>query len=155
MVVTYSQNRFVMPLGHVHENVQPKSENIQHVTGLGDVLLLRGENLPLYRLGDFFGLKNQNRPEEMIAMVVRTGPSPFAVLVDDIWGQYQVVIKQLGPELTDLKGVSGTTILGDGCPALILEPQDLIKRKLQNGFVPPTAKAAEPKQKPATGGVAA
>lgn len=136
MVITYSNEKFVMPLNHVYETLHPEMESIQHNSGIGDVLLLRGENLPLIRLGDFFGLKNSLTPDQMIAMVIRTGTKPFAILVDDILGQYQVVIKQLGPELQGIKGISGSTILGDGKPALILEPQDMIKRKLGNYYTP-------------------
>ena len=64
----------------------------------------------------------------MIALIIRTGAKPFAILVDDIIGQFQVVIKKLGPEFTGMKGIAGSTILGDGRPALILEPNELIKR---------------------------
>ena len=55
---------------------------------------------------------------------------PYAVVVDDIIGRFQVVTKQLGSEVQSLKGVSGSTILGDGKPALIIEMDDLVK--LQN-----------------------
>ena len=75
---------------------------------------------------------SKQQTTDMIALVVRTGAHPFALLVDDILGQYQVVVKQLGPELQNLKGISGSTILGDGKPSLILEPQDLIKRTKTN-----------------------
>lgn len=130
MVVTQSNQRFVIPLNHVHETLQPTSAQIQSSTALRNVLLLRGENLPLVRLGEFFGLTSQAEPTQMIAMVIRSGPQPFALLVDDVLGQFQVVVKQLGPELKNYKGVSGSTILGDGKPALIIEPLDLRQRKL-------------------------
>lgn len=149
MVLTCSNEKFVMPLNHVFETLQPSQNMVQRNSGLGDILLLRGENLPLFRLGDFFGLKSAKHHGEMIAMVVRTGPRPFAILVDDILGQYQVVIKQLGPELAGMKGVSGSTILGDGKPSLILEPQELLKRKLTSGYTPATT------QQPHSGGKAA
>lgn len=130
MVLRYGKEKFVMPLGHVFETLQPRKEMLQETTNMGNVLLLRGENLPLYRLGDFFNIKSTTPANQMIAMVVRTAGKPFGILVDDILGQYQVVVKQLGPELQGFVGVSGSTILGDGRPCLILEPIDLIKRKL-------------------------
>lgn len=136
MVLTYSKEKFVIPLNHVFETLQPTPEMVQYNTALGETLILRGENMPLVRLGDFFGIKNSNTPQQMIAMVIRSTRSPFAILVDDIIGQYQVVIKQLGPELQGIKGVSGSTILGDGKPALIIEPQELLKRKVSNNYVP-------------------
>lgn len=130
MVVTQENHRFVIPLTHVHETLQPTAAQIQTNSSLGQVLLLRGENLPMVRLGDYFGIGASMDVTKMIAMVIRSGPQPFAILVDDIVGQFQVVVKQLGPELQHYKGVSGSTILGDGKPALIIEPLDLRHRKL-------------------------
>jgi two-component system chemotaxis sensor kinase CheA len=131
MVVSYSNQRFVIPLNHVYETLRLEKRNVTQTTELGDVLTLRGEPMPVYRLGDFFGLvPKKNSGLEMIVMVNRSAQKPFALLVDDIIGQSQVVIKQLTPELSQIKGVSGVTILGDGRPAFIVEPTELIKRKL-------------------------
>lgn len=129
MICIYNNEKFVIPLSQVHETLKPNSQQIQNILGQKEALLLRGENLPLFRLGDFFGRATTLNNNEMIAMVIRTGAQPFALLVDDILGQYQVVVKQLGPELQGTKGISGTTILGDGKPALILDCQDLLSRK--------------------------
>lgn len=130
MTVTYGEDRYVFPFNHVHETLRPSKTDIQENTSLGQTLMLRGDNMPIYKLGDFFGKKSSHKMDEMIALVIRTGPMPFAIWVDDILGQSQVVVKQLGSELNGFKGVSGCTILGDGKPALILEPTDLVKRKL-------------------------
>jgi two-component system chemotaxis sensor kinase CheA len=142
MVTTYSNEKFVIPLNHVFETLNASPSMVQKNSNLGDILMLRGENLPLIRLGDFFGLKSDKPAEEMIAMVIKSGRQPFAILVDDILGQYQVVIKQLGPELQGIKGISGSTILGDGKPALIIEPHDLLKRKVTKGYIEPKPRAA-------------
>lgn len=132
MIVRCGSERFVIPLAHVHESMSPQADQIRSTAGAGDLLLLRAENLPIFRLASLFGRKSNSEIEKMIAIVVRTGPQPFAILVDDIIGQYQVVIKQLGPDLQHMKGVSGSTILGDGRPALIVEPVELVKRDLKN-----------------------
>jgi two-component system chemotaxis sensor kinase CheA len=136
MILNTSGERFVLPLNHVFETLKPDLNSIQNSATMGELLLLRGENMPLIRMGDLFGMKSEKASVEMIAIVIRTTEKPFALLVDDIIGQFQVVVKQLGPELVGLKGVTGTTILGDGKPALILEPQDLIKRNRVPGYVP-------------------
>jgi two-component system chemotaxis sensor kinase CheA len=130
MILTYDKHRFVLPLVHIHETLQPKPEMIQHSTASGDILLLRGENLPFIRLGDLLGVKSEKKVADMTAIVVRSVRNPFVMMVDNIVGQQQVVVKQLTTELSGIKGVSGTTILGDGRPTLILEPGDLIKRKI-------------------------
>lgn len=129
MIMTYNGQRFVLPLTHVHETLQVKPEMIKQKTIAGDILLLRGENIPLCPLGDFFGIRSAVPFEQMTILVIRSTPHPFALMVDAVLGQQQVVIKQLSRELRELKGASGITILGDGRPSLILEPMELIKRK--------------------------
>lgn len=131
LVIKYQEHRYIIPLSYVFETIQIKDYSHQFATGIGDVINLRGESIRLFRLGDFFSLKGTLPIEEQIAIIVRSGPLPFAISVDDILGQYEVVVKQLSPEMNNFMGISGTTILGDGNPALILEPLDLLKRKLK------------------------
>lgn len=127
MIVRSGPQRYVVPLGHVHESLKPGPQDIQKTTSLGEVLLLRGENLPVYRLSKVLGGKPTEA--EQIAIIVRTEAKPFAFLVDDILGQHQVVIKKVGAELANLKGFSGSAILGDGRPALILEMPELVRER--------------------------
>jgi two-component system, chemotaxis family, sensor kinase CheA len=136
MTVSYSEHKFIIPLSHVHETIPTKDHPVQNTHMMGDILLLRGENLKLIRLGDLFGIKSDKSIEQMITMVIRTGSEPFALLVDDIIGQGQVVTKELSPELRGILGISGSTILGDGKPALILEPPEFLKRKIINLYTP-------------------
>lgn len=130
MVVRSAEERYVVPLGHVHESLQPSPEDVHTVTGLGEVLSLRGEELPLIRLSTMLGRSKgvPKKASECIAIVVRASEKPFSVLVDDIIGQQQIVIKQLGAEIRSLKGVSGSAILGDGRAALILDLTELANR---------------------------
>jgi two-component system chemotaxis sensor kinase CheA len=132
MVIRSATERFVIPLAQVHESLRPAKTDIQYNTGFGEVLLLRGENLPLYRLNRLLGVKSGTirEPHDGIAIVVRVSEKPFAVLVDDIIGQTQIVIKRLGMELSHIKGFSGSAILGDGRPALILELPELILKNV-------------------------
>jgi len=129
MVVRNGSCRFVIPLSHVHETLRPTSKEVHSATGLGEVLMLRGENLPLYRLSQLLGQKRsqQDEAQEQIAMVSRYTGQPFAVMVDDVLGQQQVVIKEVGTEIQSLKWMSGSAILGDGKPAIILEMNELVK----------------------------
>lgn len=130
MVVCAAEDRYVVPLSQVFETLQPREQDLHKVTGLGEVLSLRGEQLPVTRLTTIFSKKpSANRQNGDIAIVVRSGEEPFALLVDDILGQQQIVIKQLGAEIRNLKGVSGGAILGDGHAALILDLNELVKSK--------------------------
>lgn len=127
MIVKSENDKYVIPLVHVHETVRLGENDVKTLTGVGEVLLLRGENLPLFRLGNLLGRKpGLKKATENIAIVVRATGQPFAVMVDDIIGQYQIVIKKLGSEMAHIKGFAGSAILGDGKPSLILELAELI-----------------------------
>ncbi|MDR3607844.1 MAG: chemotaxis protein CheA [Oligoflexia bacterium] len=131
MVVLCENERYVLPLSHMHESIKPQESDIHFISGVGEILCLRNENLPLYRLNQLLGKRSAKASESVsdyIAIVVRVGAEPFAILVDDILGQYQVVIKKLGDEHRNLKGFSGSSILGDGRPALILELTELVAK---------------------------
>jgi two-component system chemotaxis sensor kinase CheA len=129
MIIRSNNERYVIPLVQVHESLQPQAADVKVMTGIGEILLLRGENLPLFRLSHLLASKAPHRnASDCIAIVIRTNDKPFAVLVDDIIGQQQVVIKSLGKELQGVKGFSGSVILGDGRPSLILEVQELISK---------------------------
>jgi two-component system chemotaxis sensor kinase CheA len=134
MIVKCGADKFVVPINHIHESLRPEEKDIQNTSSIGQVLLLRGENLPAFKMAELFGKKDDLKLSEMIALVIRSQGFAFTLFVDDILGKSQVVIKQLGSELSHLKGISGSTILGDGKPALIVEPQDLIKTKLNQSL---------------------
>lgn len=131
MVVQCADERYVVPIAMVHETVQPKKEDIHYVTGKGDMLNLRGQVLPLVRLSSLLkvgtGGKKEREPSESIAIIVNSRKHVFAVLVDDILRQQQIVIKKLGAEIRVQKGLTGSAILGDGKPSLILDLNDLME----------------------------
>lgn len=141
MVVRDGEERFVIPLAQVHESVQPRKEDVQYNVGLSETLILRKECLPLVRLSGVLGKKSMRPAHECIAIVIRTTGKPFAILVDDIIGQFQIVVKKLGPELARWKVFSGSAILGDGRPALILEPAEVASLAASS----PSARPAPPK----------
>ena len=131
MVIQSGASRFVVPLAHISESVRTRPEDVKMTTGAGPLLLLRGENIPLLSLHQL--LRKPGKPElEEIALIVRLPAGPVAIAVDDILSQQQIVIKKLGMELDHLTGFSGSSVLGDGRPALILELSDLIAQ-MQKG----------------------
>jgi two-component system chemotaxis sensor kinase CheA len=130
MVVKLNDLRYVIPLSHIQESVKLENRDIKKTSGLGDILLLRGDNIPLFYLTDLLTRKSalRNESAQYIALVIKSSHETFAIVVDDIIGQYQIVIKKLGNEIHGLKGVSGSAILGDGRPALILELAELVSK---------------------------
>lgn len=131
MIVRSDEDRFVIPISHVRESLRPPPGTVKSTKELGEILLLRGESLPLLRLSSLLGRKPKQpkNVDDMIAVVTSVGDRPFSVLVDDIIGQHEVVIKQLGDEIRGIRGFAGTAILGDGRPSLILELSELAKTR--------------------------
>ncbi|MBI3543567.1 MAG: chemotaxis protein CheA [Deltaproteobacteria bacterium] len=130
MVVRIGQERFVVPMSNVYESVRPKRDEVE--TGGLERMRLRGETLPVFRLADLLGRPGA-RPDPWNAtlLVVRDlKEHPFTLLVDDIEGSQQVVIKPLGKDLDGLPGVAGGAILGDGQAALILDINQIIEASL-------------------------
>lgn len=135
LVVGVAGEKLVIPLSQVHETLQITSENLKDVNSVGGCLVLRGEIMPAFRLSEILKrgqpIEENHRTQSEIAMVVRHEKVDFAVLVDDIFRQQQVVIKKLGHELKGQKGFTGSSILGDGKPALILDLIELIAPKMK------------------------
>jgi two-component system chemotaxis sensor kinase CheA len=125
MIVRCGDERFVIPLSQVYESVSPRKEDVQFNADLCETLTLRDECMPLVRLSHTLGRKIEKPAWDCIAIVVRNAERPFAILVDDILGQQQIVIKKLGVELQRLRAFSGTAVLGDGKPALIIETNEI------------------------------
>lgn len=127
-------HKFILPLSHVHESLRLDKSLVNERSGIGYVLNLRGEQIPLLRLGHELHLSTKETTmDSAMAVVVRSSNAIFAIAVDDIIGQHQVVIKNLGSEVRNMKGVMGGAILGDGKVALILDLQELVqKTKKQN-----------------------
>ena len=150
MVVEAQRARYVVPMTQVFESLRPTENQVHFVTGLGEILHLRGENLPLYRLENILRRSaGTQRLADCVALVVRSGDKPFSVLVDDIVAQQQIVIKRLGSELSGLKGFGGSAILGDGKPALILDLNELITHHsavLSRARPAPAPAAAKPQK---------
>ena len=128
-VVQSGEDKYVVPLGDIQESVKVSDEEITKSTALGEVLTLRGERLPVYRFEEILETNNYEKPQEQIALISSSQDKSYAIVVDEIVGRQQVVIKNLGQEVQQLKEFSGSTILGDGQPALIIELSNLIKRK--------------------------
>ncbi len=131
MIVELSGNKFVFPMTQVQEILQPKRESITRVTGLGDMLTLRGEVMPVFKLGDALGVEHQfENVWEGIVAIVRNNGQSYAVFVDEISRLQQVVIKKLGEEIKRKKGMIDSAILGDGLPSIIIDLNELFSTDL-------------------------
>lgn len=119
---------FIVPLNSIIESLQPKPQDVKDVSGTHTTVQVRGDYLPLVRLGDLFSQRNHvARPEEGVVMIVDTEGERVALLVDELLNQHQVVIKSLETNYRKVDGTAGATILGDGRVALILDTTALVQ----------------------------
>lgn len=137
MVTQVGDERYIIPLGQVFESLSPTPDIVHHVNGVGDCLKLRGQVIPMFKISSALQRPIKEKPiHEQIAIIVNSDDKSFAVLVDDILHQQQVVIKKLGDEIKNQKGFMGSSILGDGRPAFILDLIELfsgtMKKKKSN-----------------------
>ncbi len=130
VVIRIGTEKYVIPLAQISEFFRPHEGEINFVYERSELLTLREETLPAFRLAS---LMKRNEKEQkpawlLNALIIRdSSRAAFAVLVDQIVCQQQIVIKPLGSELRGKIGVMGSAILGDGRPALILDLFELIK----------------------------
>ena len=132
MVTKIGDERYIIPLGQVYESLSPTPDLVHHVNGVGDCLKIRGEVIPMFKISTALQRPTKEKSiHEQIAIIVNSENRNFAVLVDDILHQQQVVIKKLGDEIKNQKGFMGSSILGDGRPAFILDLIELFSGSMK------------------------
>ena len=129
MSIAIGGENYILPLASVVESMQADSKALRPVAGQGRVLDVRGEYLPVLKLADVFppAAPGADRDAEMIVIVESDGVKT-ALVVDELVGQHQVVVKSLETNYRRQQGISGATIMGDGRVALILDISALIKK---------------------------
>lgn len=122
MSVKVSKEVFILPLGAVMESLQPRAEDIYPLAGGERVLQVRGEYLPLVELFHIFDVEGaKTDATQGIVVILQSAGRRYALLVDQLIGQHQVVVKNLESNYRKVPGVSAATILGDGSVALIVD----------------------------------
>jgi two-component system chemotaxis sensor kinase CheA len=122
MSVKVGSEAYILPLSYVIESLQPLGEHLHSITSDGHVIKVRGEYLPLIELHRVFDVAGaQTDPTAGILVIVQADESRFALLVDELLGQHQVVVKNLETNYRKVPGISAATILGDGSVAFIVD----------------------------------
>ena len=121
-LVRVCEETYIFPLVSIVESIQIHRSSLNHVTGSQYVMQLRDEYIPIVRLDEIFGLRDaSDTVDEMMLVVVEGDNEKIGIVVDDLLGQQQVVIKSLEQNYQKVSGISGATILGDGTVALIID----------------------------------
>ncbi|MGF6380093.1 two-component system chemotaxis sensor kinase CheA [Paraburkholderia atlantica] len=122
MSVKVGNEIFILPLNFVMESLQPQAEDIYTVANGERVVRVRGEYLPLVALHEVFNVSEaKQEPTQGIVTIMQTEGRRFAMLIDELVGQQQVVVKNLETNYRKVHGISAATILGDGSVALIVD----------------------------------
>jgi two-component system, chemotaxis family, sensor kinase CheA len=145
MIVRVGQERVVVPTVLIEQSLRPQATHISTVQGRGEVMMVRGELCPLVQLGRLFGYSQRIDPCESIVIIVHCETRKIGLVVDELIGQQQVVIKSLADSFKQVSGVSGAAILGDGRVGLILDPTGILNmHNRHHGELADTKRSAAP-----------
>ena len=126
LVVAVGSQRYIVPIFAVREMLKPAREAISTIRGQEEMALVRGALLPLVRLHRRFGVEPRFAdPWDSLLIVSESGGRQFCLMVDELIGKQEVVIKTLGEAMRNIRGVAGGAILGDGRVGLILDLEGL------------------------------
>ena len=129
MSVAVGSATYVLPLSAVIESRRVQAGDIAGIAGQGHTLRVRDEFLPVVRLSEVFRNGGEGAAPEQggIAVIVESEGGKAALLVDELLGQQQVVVKSLEANFRRMPGVSSATIMGDGRVALILDLAQIVQ----------------------------
>ena len=130
MVVSAHGHTLIIPLGAIMETLKPRRKDVFPLDGDLNVLALRGGYVPIVDVAFCLGYRSQYvDPEQSVALLVEgEGGSRAVLLVDEIHGQKQVVIKSLEANYQAVKGIAAATVMGDGRVALIVDVDAVVQR---------------------------
>ena len=128
MLVGVGGERFIIPTISVRESFRPRPGMVSTIHEKGAIVSVRGKQTPVLPLGKYLGISTKAAtPEEGIMIVVESGDASRAILVDELIGKQEVVIKSLGETFKNQNLLAGGAVLGDGSVGLILDVDTLVK----------------------------
>jgi two-component system chemotaxis sensor kinase CheA len=131
LIVGVGSERYILPINSVREMLRPTPETIFTIEGRSEMAMVRGELLPVVRLDRRFGIEGaRQNPAEALFVVVEAQGTRFCLLVDEMLGKQEVVIKSLGETFRQVAGISGGAILGDGRVGLILDVNGVVRERV-------------------------
>ena len=129
MKVSVGEEILTIPLLSIVEAIRlPSKDIVKTIEGKGELIEFRNQYLPFIRLYEIFNLETKiKEPKDSVVMIIEENNKTFAVMVDDVIGQQQAVIKSMEANYKQIDGISGATILGNGNVSLILDVHGLEK----------------------------
>ncbi|MDX1960343.1 MAG: chemotaxis protein CheW [Leptospiraceae bacterium] len=131
ILVSMEEEIYAFPLSEVFETIRVKKDQINTLEG-HEIINLRGEVLPIYRLHKIIGLSEHPNIEEFPVVIVNFNSRKLGFIVDDLIGKHETVIKTLEKNFKNIQGLTGASIMGDGTIILVLDIQGLIELASSN-----------------------
>jgi two-component system chemotaxis sensor kinase CheA len=136
-IVQVGDQIYLLPLLNILESVRTTPGTTHVIPGSGEVVVVRGKTVPLIRLHRLFGVGTPvTDPSQGLLVLTEHESHSAAMLVDEILGQQQVVIKSIETNFRKVEGIVGATILGNGRVALILDVPSLLQARRGRGRLP-------------------
>ncbi|MBN2401095.1 MAG: chemotaxis protein CheA [Spirochaetes bacterium] len=127
MLVRVGKWIYIIPLLSIIESIQPDKNDVKTVEGRGEVIYIRDRYVTLLRIYELFGIAPEHKnPWEGLVVIVESNGVYLGLLVDELIGEQQIVIKSIDSTLTKSRAISGASILGDGTVSLIMDIHGLI-----------------------------
>lgn len=125
LMVEVGPEKYAISLGSIATIEDVPVEEIKYVESR-EVIHLRGQVIPIIRMKEVLDIEEEDDKESMVVVIVKKGDKQVGLVVDNLIGQQEIVIKSLGKYIDNNKTISGATILGDGEVALIIDVNALI-----------------------------
>lgn len=126
MIIRVGKEHYIIPISSIIETMRPKADEVKKLADGNDVINVRGDFISVLYLHERFNIVGaEHDPSKALVVLVEANRQKFGVVVDELVGQQQVVIKSLTENADPVKGISGATILGDGKVSLILDIGEL------------------------------
>ncbi|MFP4458843.1 MAG: chemotaxis protein CheA [Candidatus Zixiibacteriota bacterium] len=127
MIVRCGQERYILPTLSIVRSLKPSKSALTDVLKKGEILTNQGKLIPIFRLANIFNIENaEYDPTKAIVVIIENDSKQTGIVVDEILNQQQIVIKTLGANMENIKGISGGTIMPDGRVGLILDVSGLV-----------------------------
>jgi two-component system chemotaxis sensor kinase CheA len=132
LLVRVKNELYSIPLDAVIESQRIATDEVRTVHG-GEVITLRGQVVPLIRIGEFFNLQTERDPDKVMIVIVGLQGRQVGLVVDSFQGEQEIVIKPLSDVIGRIAGISGATILGNGSISLIIDVHSLVASAYAGG----------------------
>jgi two-component system chemotaxis sensor kinase CheA len=134
MLISVGAENFIVPTLSVRQAFRPDPAALTTIVERGEMVRLRDTMIPIFRLADLFGVQEAKRSvtDGLLLLVEPGNGTQYALLVDELLGKQQAVIKSLGQGIGEMPGISGAAILGNGRVGLILDVGGIQRLALQS-----------------------